>query len=356
MTKRKVVHVVGTGTIGEPLIGMLSRYRKELGIDEVTFHKRSPLLTDRSKVFALQSAGAKLAVDKERFPDFNGLEMEPSYTSDQALSQATVVIDCTPVGNRNKAEIYEQYRGQVKGFIAQGSEHGFGKPYALDMNDRALVPGEDQFIQVVSCNTHNISALIRSIALQEGDGENLEEGRFLCIRRASDLSQEGSFIPAPKVGRHKVERYGTHHARDARDLYATLGYDFNLFSSAMQVGTQYMHTIYFSLRLKEQVTVDEVIARLRGTERVAVSYKEMSSCVFSFGRDYGAYGRLLDHTVVPLSSLAVRDNGREVVGFCFTPQDGNSLMSSLSATLWFLDPETYLSKLSIFDRFCFAEI
>ena len=356
MTKRKVVHVVGTGTIGEPLIGMLVRYKEELGIDEVTFHKRSPLLTDRSKVLALQRAGAKLSVDKERFPDFHGLEMEPTYTAGQALGQATVVIDCTPVGNRNKEEIYDKYRGQVTGFIAQGSEHGFGKPYALDMNDRALVPGEDQFIQVVSCNTHNISALVRSIALHDEDGDNLDEGRFLCIRRASDLSQEGSFIPAPKVGAHKVDRFGTHHARDAHDLYRTLGYNFNLFSSAMQVGTQFMHTIYFSLRLKEQVSVEEVERRLRATERVAVSYKEMSSCVFSFGRDYGAFGRLLDHTVVPLSSLTVRDDGHEVVGFCFTPQDGNSLMTSLAATLWFLDPETYLSKLATFDRFCFSEI
>ena len=42
---------------------MLVRYKQELGLDDVTFHKRSPLLTDRSKVLALQRSGAKLAVD-----------------------------------------------------------------------------------------------------------------------------------------------------------------------------------------------------------------------------------------------------------------------------------------------------
>ena len=47
---RKIVHVVGTGTIGEPLIGLLSDFKGKLGIDEVTFHKNSPLTTDRSKV------------------------------------------------------------------------------------------------------------------------------------------------------------------------------------------------------------------------------------------------------------------------------------------------------------------
>ena len=55
--KRKIVHVIGTGTIGEPLIGLLTDYKLKLGIDEVTFHKNSPLMGDRSKVFDLQRRG-----------------------------------------------------------------------------------------------------------------------------------------------------------------------------------------------------------------------------------------------------------------------------------------------------------
>ena len=47
---RKIVHVVGTGTIGEPLIGLLCDFKDELGIDEVTFHKNSPLKSDSAKV------------------------------------------------------------------------------------------------------------------------------------------------------------------------------------------------------------------------------------------------------------------------------------------------------------------
>lgn len=355
MTARNIVHVVGTGTIGEPLIGMLTRQRGALGIDEVTFHKRTPLYTDRSKVLAVLKSGAGLAVDDDRREEFVELGMKPRYSAAEALEQATVVIDCTPVGNRNRRE-YDQFKGNTKGFIAQGSEKGFGKPYALDMNDAALVKGEDQFLQVVSCNTHNICALIRSIAMVDDDADNLVEGRFLCIRRASDLSQEGSFIASPKVGKHKDPDFGTHHARDARDLFATLGMDLNLFSSAMQVNTQYMHTLHFSLRLKERVTVADVEHRLRNTRRVSISYKNMASQIFSFGRDHGIYGRILDHTVVPLQSLAVRDGGREVVGFCFTPQDGNSLVSSMAATCWYLDPETYLQRLSVFDPYCFPEV
>ena len=35
--KKTVVHVVGTGTIGEPLIGLFSQFKQCWGIDEVTF-------------------------------------------------------------------------------------------------------------------------------------------------------------------------------------------------------------------------------------------------------------------------------------------------------------------------------
>ena len=54
-----IVHVVGTGTIGEPLAGILTELRGELGIDEVTFAKRTPSLNDRSKVLSLTKKGAK---------------------------------------------------------------------------------------------------------------------------------------------------------------------------------------------------------------------------------------------------------------------------------------------------------
>ncbi len=48
-----VVHVVGTGTIGEPLIGLLCSFKDQAGFSEVTFHKRSPLPRDLPKLKAL---------------------------------------------------------------------------------------------------------------------------------------------------------------------------------------------------------------------------------------------------------------------------------------------------------------
>jgi len=358
MGGKAVVHVIGTGTIGEPLIGLLTHLKDDLGIEEVTFHKRTPLLTDRSKVLNLIKNGAKLCVDDSSVKGFQDLGMQPTYESIEAINRAAVVIDCTPsgVGTQNKTEYYEKFTSNTLGFIAQGSEFGFGKPYARGINDNALVRGEDQFVQVVSCNTHNLSILIQALALADGGPENLREGRFVCMRRANDISQDNSFVPSPQVGRHKDPRFGTHHARDAWFLFNTLGYDLPLFSTALKLNTQYMHTIFFDVRVNNETTIEKVTENLRRNDRVAVTYKNSANSVFSFGRDQGHYGRILNVTVVALPTVTVREGGKEIIGYCFTPQDGNSLLSSISAAMWFLYPNDYEDRVQCLRPFFYDEV
>ena len=342
--ERKIVHVIGTGTIGEPLIGLLSDYRDQLGIDEVTFHKNSALRRDRSKVTDLLRRGARLSVDEGKEQEFRKLGIDPDLETEESIKRSTVVIDCTPkgVGHSNKVKFYEKFSDTVKGFLAQGSEDGFGKKYARGINDHALY-SSDKFIQIVSCNTHNVSCVTNTLAVNE-DPDNLVEGKYVCVRRANDLSQAGSFIPAPQVGSHGNEKYGSHHAADAAGLFATLGMDLNLFSSAMKVNSQYMHVLWFTLKVKEPTSLVSVKERLHNNDNVAMTTKDMTSTVFSFGRDHGHYGRIMNQTVIVEQSLHVR-NDHEITGFCFTPQDGNSILSSISAAEWILYPHSYEDKI-----------
>ncbi|MEE3152553.1 MAG: hypothetical protein VX279_01060 [Candidatus Neomarinimicrobiota bacterium] len=353
--ERKIVHVIGTGTIGEPLIGLLCDYQDRLGIDEITFHKNSALKNDRSKVIDLLKRGARLAVDQEKSSDFKKLKIDSDLETEDAIRRATVVIDCTPkgIGHDNKAKYYQKFSESVKGFLAQGSENGFGKKYARGVND-SILNSDDKFIQIVSCNTHNISCITNTIALNS-NRDNLESGVFLCVRRANDLSQEDSFIPSPKVGIHDDDKYGTHHARDAANLFSTLDLDLNLFSSAMKVNSQYMHILWFKLKLKDSINMDDLKNRLVSNPLVAMTTKDMTSSVFSFGRDHGHYGRILNQTVIVEQSLHIR-NGNEVSGFCFTPQDGNSILSSIAATEWFLYPHSYEDKIQCLSNLFFNNI
>ena len=123
----------------------------------------------------------------------------------------------------------------------------------------------------------------------------------------------------------------------------------------MKVNTQYMHIQHFYLKVKEPVTMQSLISKLESNDRIALTDKVSSNEVFSFGRDHGHFGRILNQSVISVPSLNIR-NSNEITGFCFTPQDGNSILSSLAITEWFLYPHSYEDKIQCLSQFFFDEV
>lgn len=332
------VHIQGSGTIGAPLIHLFNRYGTELGFEEVTFTKHTPRASDLPLVDKLQRAGGTFVVDQAKTEDFEEEGFDVEGTLQEALDASTVVIEATPSGiARERKPEYDAMEGP-KGFLAQGSEAGFGLPYAARVNDDELDALTDRFVHIVSCNTHNIAALVRAIGLQEPEAPGFTRGRVVCIRRGTDVGQSGTAPLAPKVSIHD-EAEGTHHAHDVIELYNTKGIELELFSSAIKVPTQFMHTLWFQFTLDQEVTVDEVVQRIEADPLVALTDKDTSNMVFNVGREFGPFGRLLNQGVVPEQSLHV--TGRTVTGFCFTPQDGNALLSNIAASTRFAHPEDW---------------
>ncbi|HYV41385.1 MAG TPA: hypothetical protein VEO02_06305, partial [Thermoanaerobaculia bacterium] len=178
----------------------------------------------------------------------------------------------------------------------------------------------------------------------------------VCMRRANDVSQDSGFSPAPSAGKHDDPQFGTHHARDAAALLATIGWKPRIFSSAVKLNTQYMHTLWFDMEFTRPVSRQEALELLRGNRRIALTEKRSANQIFSFGRDHGYYGRILSQAVVAAPTVATSSD-HELVGFCFTPQDGNSLASSIYAALWLMEPDfDRRERLSVLDRFFFQEI
>jgi len=359
MSNKKNILIVGTGTIGEPLVGLLSDMRKELDIGEVYFHKRRPLKDEVAKVNSLIARGAHLVVDPEKEDQFRALGHKPVLKHLEALDAADVVIDCTPAGNEAKDLFYSQHAEEnpEKVFIAQGSEKGFGMPYAYGINDSALMEKSPNFIQVVSCNTHNIACLLKSLSLQS-DLSDIHFGDFTCIRRANDISQIASFVASPHVGKHTDQAYGTHHARDAHDLLATLGRSLNIRSSALKLNSQYMHVIRFVIEINALANEKDVLNCFANNKFIGLTDKTSSNRVFSFGRDHGYYGRIFNQTIVSVPTLMIdRNSGKtRITGFCFTPQDGNSLLSSAAASLHAIHGEKYAEYMNLFDPYLFTEV
>ena len=129
----------------------------------------------------------------------------------------------------------------------------------------------------------------------------------------------------------------------------------NLFSSAVNLNSQYMHTLRFRIRVEKDTSVEHLLQLIKENDRLAVTYKKSANQVFSFGRDHGFFGRILNQTVIPHETLSVVDD-RWITGFCFTPQDGNSLLSSVASTNWLLDPEDYESRLQVLKPWFFEEV
>ena len=355
--KKNNIHVVGIGTIGEPLLRLFLEQKKLLGFDRISFSKRSARESERPKINGLIERGAVFAATADSFKDFEKIGIKPGLNLDQAYEEAKVIVDCTSAGNQNKADIYSKLENKVNGFIAQGSEENFGRPYAFNITDKALKK-DDKYIWVVSCNTHNLSVIVNTIALNNGKEKPnaLVKGDFSLFRRATDTSQQEGFIPGPEISGHDCE-FGTHQAEDAATLFKkNFGWNLNLFSSAAKLNTQYMHIMRFSLTLKKKVTKDEVLKRINANPLVALTHKNSTAEVFSFGRDQGHCGRILNQTVIPVKGLFVKDN--QVTGFCFTPQDGNSLLSSTAATLFLINPKTYKKTMQQLIRppFVFSEV
>lgn len=358
------VLVIGTGTIGEPLIGLLCSLKKELNIDNVLFHKRTPLKYEVAKVNSLVDKGAKLIVDKSSLELFLEMGHMPHAVTEETLAAADVIVDCTPAGNENKEKYYNKLPEKVatpqnpisqRLYIAQGSEKGFGMPYAWGVNDNIFEKKGRQFIQIVSCNSHAISRLM--IAASSRHIENIEESDFVCIRRANDSSQNNGFVPSPTCGKHDDYKYGTHHARDVNDLLKTVSKkDVNIYSSAMKVNSQYMHIVRFSILVDENVSKDLVIQRFKSDKFVCTTYHDTANKVYSFGRDHGYYGRIYNQAVVCLPSLAVQNIGHKtkITGYAMTPQDGNSLLSSISAVIYGLDGD--IKKTEFLEKYLTKEV
>ena len=153
----KNVLVIGTGTIGEPLIGLLADHKDSLGLDNVIFFKRTPLSDERGKVESLIRKGAQIVSTAETLSEFHQLGFNEASDVEQAYADSDVIIDCTPSGNDNWDNVYSSL-DQNKRFMAQGSEHGFGSFFAWGINNEILKEDPNKFL-IASCNTHNLSLI-----------------------------------------------------------------------------------------------------------------------------------------------------------------------------------------------------
>jgi glyceraldehyde-3-phosphate dehydrogenase (NAD(P)) len=310
------VLVNGAGNIGTTLTNLLLAHRSMLGIGEVIVRKvRETRPFEVSDLSELAMRGARLV-----------LSPTAGATGD-LLASVDYVFDCrTPGAALRDREAYLRLPN-LRGASAQGSEAGFGVPFVGGVNAE-VVRGE-KLVQIASCNTHATATLLRVLG-GEGLGR-LEEADLVCVRRSEDLGGRERLVGANVVSRHRDATHGTHHAADAARVYATLGLAPSVTSSDITTPSQLMHTVRFNVRLRDPRAAADVVADLEAERRLAITAKFDSNRVFELGRRYGFQGRLYAHAIVVANDLLV--TGRNVRGWAFVPQEGNTLLSTIAAFL-----------------------
>ena len=126
----------------------------------------------------------------------------------------------------------------------------------------------------------------------------------------------------------------------------------------MKTNTQYMHVIRFNIEINGQNNYSRILDTLKDNHMISLTRHKSANRVFSYGRDHGFYGRIYNQTVIstPTVEVLTKKNSTMITGFSFTPQDGNSLLSSAAATLYGLHGEKYLSWMSCFSKFLHKEV
>ena len=349
-----VVHVVGTAGISETLVSLLATLGKPLGVDEVTFHKRSIPDSDVPRVRLLTEQGALLVADGSVRQRLEEIGFAVPYDPATAVGRATAVVDTTPYALQHKGETYDRLTGP-RGYVALEADPAFGSPVAWGVNDYTLVPGNDRFLRVAGVGAHALSTLVLALGTRPDGGEALVGGRFVVLRRSADVSMAADLVASPLIHRHRDARFGTQHAAEAHAIFETMGRDVPVVSSALDVDTALMDAVHFSLRVTEPVSEEDVLRRLSEQPRVAFTEKLSANPVYAFGRDHGLHGRLFNSLVVPKPALLAPGRD-EVAGFAFIPHAGTVLYTALACALWLMDPDGAGRHLHALDTHVFEEV
>lgn len=317
------VLVNGIGNIGTTLLDLLVDYRAELDIS-VVHALKNRTVTDwgRVELERLQRRGVIIHACK------SGSLAGTAAVADLETC-IDYVFDCTANGGglANKSW-YEGFR-HLAGACAQGSETGFGLPYMSGINDRVCT--ESALVQVVSCNTHGMAAILK---LFSPDFSAYADADFVVVRRSEDLGNHERLVSANVASRHRSKGFGTHHAQDLDLLLRTMGTELAVQSSDITTPSQLMHGLRFNLGFTEKAWADAAPhSDYAASPLVARSAKFDSNVIFEAGRRQGRYGRIYSHAIVLDHDLLFDVRARRIKGWAFIPQEGNTILSTLRAFL-----------------------
>lgn len=358
------VLMLGTGAVAYPTTMLL---REALPDIELFMAKRSWRDENIGRMARLcEHYGVKLAVHREvydRFGDaeFHGFRYPVATTVEEAASRVSCIVDCT--GQDIKAW-YEDLlaarpRKSLRGIAAEGGIGEFGPQFIYGLTDTTLDLRLERRVEIPSCNTHAMSAVVWALADSGKDIDRIRQVVAFIDRRNQDIGKEGGAVQTMTFEPLVDDDFGTHQARDAYDvIIAALGGrvppNFRMVSHATKLPQPLMHAIHFGITVEGEWTREMVHKRMEKFPLLAFTdyramgqvYDEFCSTSFvSRGYDYAV---IIDSQtqVVPWvgQGVLLEPGGcrySTVLMSVLVPQEGNAILSNLACAIKYLYPDDY---------------
>lgn len=189
--------------------------------------------------------------------------IETAGTLDDLLSEADIVVDCTP--KRIATGNVEEYRRRNIKFIVQGGEkHDVtGHSFVAEANYASAL-GRDA-TRVVSCNT---TSIVRTLTTLKRAGL-LRRARGTLLRRATDPWEShiggimNTLVPEGDIP--------SHQGPDVQSVDP----DIDVVTMAVKVPETLAHLHYWSVRLSRETSKDEMLDAFRTSSRIAlINYRD----------------------------------------------------------------------------------
>ncbi|MCE9501538.1 MAG: hypothetical protein K8R21_13710 [Leptospira sp.] len=329
MKKQNAILIRGTGVIGWPLVMLLAEISKTATDLEIFAEPYTINPENFHQIKTLSDQGAVIVGTAQ---NASAIAKSLNLVREETITGKVLVIaDCSPPGIGD-ARIPEYNSGKYPecvSFIAQGSEHKFGKQYMFPENSNEIDLKKEKFVHVSTCNTHTLAAILRLLNPGE-EPDFFEFIDFTVIRRDADMAKDDPHVTGPKITPPESQA-GTHHARLLNELLRTKGKPVNVSSSAITVNSPYMHLTRFFAKTNRELDKGKVLYQIQNDPLLSAANLLSSNAIFSAGRERGLFGRIFSHGVVILPALEI--HGNIARGIVATPGDANVIFSTIHAIL-----------------------
>lgn len=371
MKNGETIVIVGTGTVGYELIRRLvlltgSGHHYFAPIANIFFHKETPRKENIARIAKLQKLTSRgiiphLCVNKENISAFKDIGMDVYCSSEEALSEASVIVDATPAGAKNK-ERYDKLAPNAV-CVFEGSEYKkkrrLGPIYIGGINEvpiPAMVQKGTRSFVVGSCNAHAIARNIKIIASAFPEIPLDQFSVDVTINRRSDdpnKTKTATSFSFTGIDTEYAEE-GSYHAYNVIKAFESVGETITLRSKVRKLVDPFMHCLDWRVTIPGDHEGARIAEAAQQDQFSATTEEMQSNIVYWDSKEVENFDapawfiadRCYMHSILCVPTIRTTHRKKETIieYGSFTPQDSNVIVSNIAMIAMALNPSGFCAE------------